>query len=141
MAMTGPIMLAYGQIATLAPSIAPSGNITTPPATTPPQCLDFDKDGICEFIVLANGTMVENPNTVKQTQVANTNTNPLLPAPVNVKAPVKGKCLGMANTAHFCENVILANGTMVKNPNNPSLLTVEVDPRSYYSYPTSGTRL
>jgi hypothetical protein len=101
-----------------------------------PQCLDFNQDKICEFIVLANGTMVENPNIVEQTtQVTNSNPDPT-PTPAPVKAPVKGKCLGMANTGYFCENVLLANGTMVKNPNNPSLLTVGVDPGAYYSYPT-----
>jgi hypothetical protein len=31
-----------------------------------PQCLDFNQDKICEFIVLTNGTMVENPDRAKQ---------------------------------------------------------------------------
>ncbi|MDF3032909.1 MAG: hypothetical protein K0R91_743 [Nitrososphaeraceae archaeon] len=50
---------AFGQIATLAPGVAP------PPSTSPtttPQCVDFTQDGICEFIVLVNGTMIKNPN-------------------------------------------------------------------------------
>jgi hypothetical protein len=50
---------AFGQIATLAPDVVPPPS--TPPTTTP-QCVDFTQDGICEFIVLVNGTMIKNPN-------------------------------------------------------------------------------
>jgi hypothetical protein len=43
-----------------------------------PQCLDFNQDKICELVVLANGTMVESPNTVKiePTQIAPTKPTP-----------------------------------------------------------------
>jgi hypothetical protein len=35
-----------------------------------PQCLDFNQDKTCEFIVLLNGTMIENPDRVKQVSQA-----------------------------------------------------------------------
>jgi hypothetical protein len=40
----------------------------------PPQCLDFNQDTICEFIVLANGTMVKNPSLIGQTAPTPTQT-------------------------------------------------------------------
>jgi|SRR5215208_1401522 len=53
--------------------------------------LDFNQDKICEFIVLTNGTMVENPAGDKQA----TRTNQAMSEPT----PIQGKCLGLANSS------------------------------------------
>jgi hypothetical protein len=60
---------AYGQsqIAALPPAVGPdtttTKTTTSAAASTMPiaQCIDFNSDGICEYVVLANGTMVTNP--------------------------------------------------------------------------------
>jgi hypothetical protein len=46
--------------------ISEPNNVSTPPQVQSTQCLDFNQDGICEYIILANGTQLENP---KQKQV------------------------------------------------------------------------
>ncbi|HEU4443172.1 MAG TPA: hypothetical protein VFR94_00700 [Nitrososphaeraceae archaeon] len=59
-----------------------------------PQCLDFNQDTICEFMVIANGTMVKNPSLDGQTTLTpaanltvtattpETNPKPILPPPL-----------------------------------------------------------
>jgi hypothetical protein len=74
-----------------------------------PQCLDFNQDKICEFIVLANGTMVENPDRAEQ--VTQSKSQAASSQPVSVQ----GKCLGLQH--NYCRNILLANGTVVANPN------------------------
>jgi hypothetical protein len=49
---------AYGQIAALQPMPAP---IQTQTQMVYTQCIDFNMDRICEYIVLANGTTIANP--------------------------------------------------------------------------------
>jgi hypothetical protein len=49
---------AYGRIAALQPMPAP---IQTQTQMVYTQCIDFDMDKICEYIVLANGTTIANP--------------------------------------------------------------------------------
>jgi hypothetical protein len=73
-----------------------------------PQCLDFNQDKICEFIVLANGTMVENPS-LQTTQLEKTVSEP-------TPKPLQGKCLGLVNSPSFCANILMSDGTVVKNP-------------------------
>jgi hypothetical protein len=34
---------------------------TPTPTMIPTQCIDFNQDRICEYVVLASGTMVDNP--------------------------------------------------------------------------------
>jgi hypothetical protein len=74
-----------------------------------PQCLDFNQDKICEFIILINGTMVENPDRVEQ--VTQSKSQAVSSQPVSVQ----GKCLGLQH--NYCRNILLANGTVVANPN------------------------
>jgi hypothetical protein len=70
--------------------------------------LDFNQDKICESIVLANGTMVENPS-LQTTQLEKTISEP-------IPKPLEGKCLGLANSPTFCANILMSDGTVVKNP-------------------------
>ena len=115
-----------------------------------PQCLDFNQDKICEFIVLINGTMVENPDRVKQTTQALTSQSEHPPQQSSGQKLVPGdaydfpKCLGHIEDG--CKNILLSNGTMIKNPHNQSM-TIYVqekldpqayeDPNYYYYYPDS----
>ena len=39
---------------------------TNPPPTETNQCIDFDQDKTCEFILLTNGTMIANPSQTEQ---------------------------------------------------------------------------
>jgi hypothetical protein len=58
--LVGPILLSI--VLMLVPSYVNVGQgqtSTSPTATN--QCLDFDGDGTCEYIILANGTQVANP--------------------------------------------------------------------------------
>lgn len=48
---------AQPQIAALSPTQTPQPTLTLQMA----QCVDFNSDKICEFVVLANGTMIANP--------------------------------------------------------------------------------
>jgi hypothetical protein len=74
---------AYGQsqIAALPPAVGPT--TTSMPATIMPiaQCIDFNSDGVCEYVVLANGTMITNPLLYGQqgqlVQQQPVNTNPM----------------------------------------------------------------
>jgi hypothetical protein len=96
-----------------------------------PQCLDFNQDKICEFIVLTNGTMVENPDMGKQVTEAQSQAISQ-PTPISESKPVEGKCLGKINPrTHVCPYVLLDNGTVIDNPNNETLVSVIVDPRAY----------
>jgi hypothetical protein len=90
-----------------------------------PQCLDFNQDRVCEFVVFTNGTMVENPDTVKQiTQVQS--------QVISESTPIEGKCLGKINPrTHVCPYMLLDNGTVIDNPNNETLVSVIVDPKAY----------
>jgi hypothetical protein len=72
-----------------------------------PQCLDFNQDKTCEFIVLSNGTMVENPS-LQTTQLEKTLSEP-------TPKPLEGKCLGFQHK--YCRNILLLNNTVVPNPN------------------------
>lgn len=76
------------------------------------QCLDFNKDKICEFIVLANGTTVKNPldNTATTTKAT----------------PIEGKCLGLQT--NYCKNLLLEDGSVVANPNFIEGALVESSP-------------
>lgn len=49
---------AYGQVAALQPMPAPTQTQTQMVYT---QCIDFNTDKVCEYIVLANGTTIANP--------------------------------------------------------------------------------
>jgi hypothetical protein len=65
----------YGQnqIAALPPAVGPT--TTSMAATTMPiaQCIDFNSDGVCEYVVLANGTMITNPSQGQLVQQQPTN--------------------------------------------------------------------
>jgi hypothetical protein len=49
---------AYSQIA----GLNNVSTITQTQTPVPTQCLDFNQDGICESIVLVNGTIIKNPD-------------------------------------------------------------------------------
>src|SRR5215207_6035468 len=89
-----------------------------------PQCLDFNQDRVCEFIVLANGTMVDNP--INQRPIAASTSQPeSSPQQGSGQKLLPGgaydfpKCLG--HISDGCENILLSNGTMIKNPRNQSM--------------------
>jgi hypothetical protein len=54
-----PSAFAQAQIAALTPTPQPVPMIYT-------QCIDFNQDRICEYVVLANGTMIANPAIQQQ---------------------------------------------------------------------------
>jgi hypothetical protein len=68
--LIAPIGDVYGQTPT--PKTQPQLNLGQTPTldrlnlenSQSAQCLDFNQDKICEYIVLANGTMIKNPNPV-----------------------------------------------------------------------------
>jgi hypothetical protein len=74
-----------------------------------PECLDFNQDTICEFILLANGTMTKNPTIQTAQQQEKPITEP------TISKPLEGKCLGFQN--NYCRNLLLADGSVVPNPN------------------------
>ena len=87
--------------------------------------MDFNQDKTCEFIVLVNGTMVENPENQRPIPAALTPQSEHTPRQNSGQKLVPGgaydfpKCLG-----HFkdgCKNILLSNGTMIKNPHNQSM--------------------
>jgi hypothetical protein len=51
---------AYSQVAELNNISTSTQTQTQTPVST--QCLDFNQDGICESIVLVNGTVIKNPD-------------------------------------------------------------------------------
>ena len=51
---------AYSQVGELNNISTSTQTQTQTPVST--QCLDFNQDGICESIVLANGTIINNPD-------------------------------------------------------------------------------
>jgi hypothetical protein len=69
------------------------------------QCLDFNQDKTCEFIVLANGTTVKNP-------LDNTDNT----ATTTKATPIEGKCLGLQT--NYCKNLLLEDGSVVAYPNS-----------------------
>jgi len=77
--------------------------------------------------------MVENSGTVKQvTQVQSQAVSEPEPKPT----PLKGKYLGLINPHdNSCAHVLLGNGTVIKDPHDPTLVVVEIDPRAYASNP------
>src|SRR5918999_1536907 len=71
-AVVSMMVPAYAQIAALGPTPNPTPepcdateanfhNLQCPPALAIAQCIDFNQDKICEYVVLANGTMIANP--------------------------------------------------------------------------------
>jgi hypothetical protein len=113
--------------------------------------LDFNQDRVCEFIVLENGTMVTNP--VNQRPIPVPNSQPIIPTTTvqgSSQKLVPGgaydfpKCLGQISDS--CVNILLSNGTMIKNPRDQSM-TIYVqekldpqayeDPNYYYYFPDS----
>ena len=60
---------AYSQVAELNNISTSTQTQTQTPVST--QCLDFNQDGICEYIILANGTQVANPMSQKTVVVQN----------------------------------------------------------------------
>jgi hypothetical protein len=57
-------------VTVIVPCIRTRSNRYSPTQTSQQQCLDFNRDKICEYVVLANGTMVANP-TVRNATVTN----------------------------------------------------------------------
>jgi hypothetical protein len=76
-----------------------------------PQCLDFNQDKICEFIVLTNGTMIENPDRAEQ--VTQSKGQSVSSEPVSVQ----GTCLGFQTSPEFCRFLMMPNGEAVPNEN------------------------
>jgi hypothetical protein len=65
---------AYGQsqIAALPPAVGPTTTSSSPSTMPTAQCIDFNSDGVCEYVLLANGTLISNPLLyVKQGQSVN----------------------------------------------------------------------
>ena len=56
-------IISFALVSMLVPvfAYAQSQTDTSPTQTSQPQCLDFNQDKICEYVVLVNGTMVANP--------------------------------------------------------------------------------
>jgi hypothetical protein len=76
-----------------------------------PQCLDFNQDKICEYIVLINGTTVKNPDATGSQSLSSF----LAGTDVNAQPQMQGKCLGLGY--NYCKNLLLADGSVVPNPN------------------------
>lgn len=52
------------------------GQTTTTTTSTSRQCIDFNQDKICEFILLANGTMMKNPASSEEPTTETTSKKP-----------------------------------------------------------------
>ena len=68
-ALLAIIMLAIISMTAPLFSYAQSPPAGLPTRTPQPQCLDFDQDKICEYVVLANGTMIANPSVLDATMI------------------------------------------------------------------------
>ena len=93
-------------------SLAQSPSATLLIETPRPQCLDFNQDKICEYVVLTNGTMVANPSVRNVTlqSIAVKSQNALLPEN------------GTTTTT------VLQNGTIVENStSNPPSMVLNQD--------------
>ena len=101
--------LSFGQIPTL-DKLNLEGNLS-------PQCLDFNQDGICEYMLLANGTMVKNPDISSSSgsSAGSPNLNSFVAGLPQQTSQTYGKCMGFGY--NYCKNLLMPNGSMVPNPN------------------------
>lgn len=83
---------AYSQIADLNKVSASSPTPIQTPVST--QCLDFNQDRICESIVLANGTIIKNPDLPVTEPVINNNTNSNSTVAKPLNSAATGPCSG-----------------------------------------------
>jgi hypothetical protein len=74
---------AYSQVAELNNISTPTQTQSQTPVST--QCLDFNQDGICESIVLVNGTIIKNPGLPVTGPIINNNISTSTPT-VNTTA-------------------------------------------------------
>jgi hypothetical protein len=137
--LIAPVGVVYGQTPILNQKTQPQLNLGQTPTlnklnlenSQSTQCLDFNYDKICEYIILANGTMIKNPNPVSTAAPASTtgdlDISQVQQPPVK-QEPLKATCPESVYKIEggYCDYVTLENGTRIKNPNNISLVVVEV---------------
>ena len=83
-----------------------------------PQCLDFNQDKICDYMVLANGTMVKNPDTSSSSgsSTGSPNLNSFVAGIPQQSGQIEGKCMGLGY--NYCKNLLMPDGRVVSNPNS-----------------------
>jgi hypothetical protein len=65
----------------------------------------LDNLTVCEFIVLANGTMVENPENQRSIPVSTSQSETPQQDFGQKQEPLTGKCLGLVHSPTFCRLV------------------------------------
>jgi hypothetical protein len=83
-----PILLSI--VLLLIPSYVYVGQGQTITTTTTHQCIDFNQDKVCEFILLANGTVMKNPIVSEQPTTETTSKKPQTTGFLSYRNPALG---------------------------------------------------